>query len=330
MRRKTGGSGFTLIEMLVVVSIIVMLVAILLPSLSKARGQAAQTECGTKVRGFGTALQIYFSEWNATVPTNGLVLPKSGIPDMYSSNDPANDKIKAAEAKLPNQWRIEFECGWSEMGGVPVDPQTPLPLPTTSVDMQKKYVCKTDYPVMLRSYTGTGAGNTPLYLSTTAAGAAPLVEQGIGSPGYWSYSVNSVLNSLGRFRNRFLDAQGNGIPLPWVDPFKETSMTFNNDSQLITFIEEDNGSLFNDEVMDAPAYSNDQNGQWDRLSNRHNFGGNVGFLDAHVEYFKATVFNYQPSALLDSSGFVDHTIAMQSPITRMFFPDGGRFAIGGD
>jgi prepilin-type N-terminal cleavage/methylation domain-containing protein/prepilin-type processing-associated H-X9-DG protein len=322
MIHRSSRSGFTLMELLVVMSIIVMLIALLLPSLGKARAKASQVECGTKVRGFGLALGIYFAEWNATVPTNGLIMPKSGVPDMYLDNE----RIKAAEAKLPDQWRIEFGALWSSMGGIPYAQGTPLPLPATSENMAKRYLCKADLPNLQRSYTGTGSGITPLYLESAGPGAAPLVKQGVGGPGYWSYSVNSVLNSLGRFRNRFMDSQGNGIPLPWSDPFKQTSMKYNNDSQLITFLEEDNYSLFNDEVMDAPAYSNDPNGNWDRLTNRHNFGGNVGFLDAHVEFFKATEFNYQPSALDDESGNVNHTTAMKSSITRMFFPDAGRFA----
>ena len=204
-------------------------------------------------------------------------------------------------------------------------PAPPLPLPATTDNMAKRYLCKLDQPNLFRTYTGTGANaTTPLYLETPGPNLPPLVKQGVGSPGYWSYSINSVLNSLGRFRNRFLAIdQGTlgGISLPWIDPYKETSMKYNNDAQMITFIEEGNDSLFNDEVMDAPAYSTG-----DLLTDRHNFGGNVGFLDGHVQYFKAVEFNYQPSALSSDTGLVDHTEAMKSGITKMFFPDGGRFA----
>jgi prepilin-type processing-associated H-X9-DG protein len=311
-------------ELLVVISIIVMLIALLLPNLGKAKAKSAQVECGTKIRGLGTALQLYFAEWNATVPINGLIMPKSGIPQMYTGTEGLSKVVQAAEARNPNQWRVEFGGLWAEMGGIPTVAAT-LPLPATPENMAKRYLCRSDMPGLQRLYTGTGSGITPLYLESPSPGAAPQVKQGVGGPGYWSYSVNSVFNPLGRFRDRFVDASGNGF-LPWGDPFKQTSMKFNNESQLITFIEEDNYSIFNDEVMDAPAYSNDPNGNWDRLTNRHNFGGNVAFLDAHVEFFRATEFNYQPSALDDESGYVNHTTAMKSPITRMFFPDGGRFA----
>ncbi|MCH8913991.1 MAG: prepilin-type N-terminal cleavage/methylation domain-containing protein, partial [Planctomycetes bacterium] len=54
--------GFTLIEMLVVVAIIALLIAILLPSLSKARELARQTICGTNMKEIGTTFYIYQSD----------------------------------------------------------------------------------------------------------------------------------------------------------------------------------------------------------------------------------------------------------------------------
>ncbi len=55
-------SAFTLIELLVVISIIALLIAILLPALQKARQAAQNTECMSKLRQIGLAMNVYAEE----------------------------------------------------------------------------------------------------------------------------------------------------------------------------------------------------------------------------------------------------------------------------
>jgi prepilin-type N-terminal cleavage/methylation domain-containing protein/prepilin-type processing-associated H-X9-DG protein len=54
-----GCKGFTLVELLVVISIIAMLLAILLPSLQKARASAQSTVCRSQLKQFGIAILTY-------------------------------------------------------------------------------------------------------------------------------------------------------------------------------------------------------------------------------------------------------------------------------
>jgi len=60
--------GFTLIELLVVVAIIALLIAILLPSLNKARDQAKKTQCAANLKGHGATLNIYAAQYKDQLP----------------------------------------------------------------------------------------------------------------------------------------------------------------------------------------------------------------------------------------------------------------------
>ena len=80
MRRKTPfRGGFTLIELLVVVAIIALLIAILLPSLGRARMQARRAQCGATLRGWGMAVTAYQSEFD------GMFYVKNGSPTWASA-----------------------------------------------------------------------------------------------------------------------------------------------------------------------------------------------------------------------------------------------------
>ena len=56
--------AFTIIELLVVVSIIALLIGILLPAIGKARDQAKLTQSQGNLRNLGAAHETYGSEWN--------------------------------------------------------------------------------------------------------------------------------------------------------------------------------------------------------------------------------------------------------------------------
>jgi prepilin-type N-terminal cleavage/methylation domain-containing protein/prepilin-type processing-associated H-X9-DG protein len=68
MNPRTDKRAFTLIELLVVVAIIAMLIAILLPSLSRARKQAKSVICLSNLRTLGQGVTTFAAGHNDTLP----------------------------------------------------------------------------------------------------------------------------------------------------------------------------------------------------------------------------------------------------------------------
>ncbi|QNN25381.1 type II secretion system protein [Planctomycetales bacterium ZRK34] len=64
MRRQ----GFTLLELLVVVSIIALMIAMLMPSLKRARSHARTSACQMQMRQFMLASIAYAADWAGTLP----------------------------------------------------------------------------------------------------------------------------------------------------------------------------------------------------------------------------------------------------------------------
>lgn len=68
---SSSRSGFTLIEVLVVVAIIALLVSILIPALARARDQAHRAACGSNLHQIGLALMNYAHDHKEVLPYRG-------------------------------------------------------------------------------------------------------------------------------------------------------------------------------------------------------------------------------------------------------------------
>jgi len=84
MKRRSPFAGFTLVELLVVISIIALLIGILTPSLTKARGMAVRALCAANLNQLGTAMRLYLVDSNDVLPD----ATPFGLPPEWDPDDP--------------------------------------------------------------------------------------------------------------------------------------------------------------------------------------------------------------------------------------------------
>src|SRR5947207_15363140 len=93
MKRKLSErrSGFSLVELLVVIGIIGILIGLLLPSLTQARSKANNVQCKSNLRQLGVMLQTYVNDnhgWLFPVGPDG----PTGLPTTLGTNKSPHER----------------------------------------------------------------------------------------------------------------------------------------------------------------------------------------------------------------------------------------------
>lgn len=105
---RSRSSAFTLLELLVVISIIAILIGILLPSLSMMKRQAVRGACMSNLRQIGTAIQSYRNQFNNDFPLARY------MPDPFPTGFPEDPSLpKALGAHLPTNSAV-YKCPGDE------------------------------------------------------------------------------------------------------------------------------------------------------------------------------------------------------------------------
>jgi prepilin-type N-terminal cleavage/methylation domain-containing protein/prepilin-type processing-associated H-X9-DG protein len=95
--------GFTLIELLVVIAVIALLMAILLPALQRARGQARDVVCKSNLKGVGLGISMYLEDHGHTMPDLHTYAVNTNGHLWW---DPQGNPLRAGAARA--YWGIAF------------------------------------------------------------------------------------------------------------------------------------------------------------------------------------------------------------------------------
>jgi prepilin-type N-terminal cleavage/methylation domain-containing protein/prepilin-type processing-associated H-X9-DG protein len=128
--RVSTRRAFTLVELLVVIGILVVLIALLLPSIGRAREQTRRTACASNQRTLGQALFMYANTYKDRLPNgnpkfvwvdylgaNQVMIAFNDLfvkePRVYlcpsDMDSPQPDTIVSADELQPNSARISYD-----------------------------------------------------------------------------------------------------------------------------------------------------------------------------------------------------------------------------
>jgi len=105
---QSPSRGFSLIELLVVISIIAMLLSILLPALSKAQSTAWGISCRNNLKQLGCLLHLYADDSNGYMPKCLRLDDAGGIPPKW---DMTLSSLYLSGNKYDSKWDVPlFQC----------------------------------------------------------------------------------------------------------------------------------------------------------------------------------------------------------------------------
>lgn len=162
--------GFTLVELLVVISIVALLIAVLLPALGKARDTARIIQCASNERQMGVAFMIYANEdANYSLPHNSSLAHGNDALDTSRGDVTYNAwwMMDISQYMGANHWSDHDPKQWGSQKD-PVDLAIPgLICPLTNIPDRGPVLEGRDYTYNVSATTGRPDRGPPPFWSPT-------------------------------------------------------------------------------------------------------------------------------------------------------------------
>ena len=202
--------AFTLIELLVVVAIIALLMAILIPSLGKARESARRAYCQSNLRQWGTGYSIYAQLYNEILPFTGRSDGNNAGNYLGYWDDPSY-WVNGVPAVLSSSERTYNDMQVDDLAG-----RSRLP----TLGSKSIFVCP--------SCVSIAAGNGDQVLSDTyfqMYGIEPSASSSTTRKVFWCYVTNSKIDNALSVAGAGVNVSDATHPVPVFHPVvKRTSL----------------------------------------------------------------------------------------------------------